>query len=217
MNLPFTLEQFLSVFQHYNLTVWPAQVFLNLLAVAAIAIAIRPSSTSSRFIAGILAFLWLWTGLAYHIAFFSAINPAAKLFGAFNVLEGIMLFAYGVLRPNLTIRFRPDTRAFVGTLLILYALVIYPLLGHSFGHAYPKSPTFGLPCPTTIFTFGILLWTVGKVPKVILAIPFLWSLIGFSAALTMGIHEDIGLLVSGVVGTALIMTRPLLDPTRREA
>jgi hypothetical protein len=216
MNLPFTPGQFLSVFEHYNLTVWPAQVLLNLLALAAIAITMRPFSSSSRVIAGILAFLWLWTGLAYHIAFFAAINPAARLFGTFNVLQGTILLAYGVLRANLTFRFRPDARAIVGALLILYALVIYPVLGHSFGHAYPRSPTFGLPCPTTIFTFGILLWTVGKVPEVILVIPFLWSLIGFSAALTMGIYEDIGLLVSGVFATALIMTRPFPDPTQRD-
>jgi hypothetical protein len=216
MNLPFTPGQFLSVFEHYNLTVWPAQVLLNLLALTAIALAIRPFSFSGRVIAGILAFLWLWIGLVYHFTFFAAINPAARLFGTFNVLQGIILLAYGVLRANLTFRFRPDARAIVGALLILYALVIYSLLGHSFGHAYPRSPTFGLPCPTTIFTFGILLWTVGKVPKVILAIPFLWSLIGFSAALTMGIYEDIGLLVSGVVGTALIMTRPFPDPAQRD-
>lgn len=217
MNLPFTPEQFLSVFQQYNLTVWPAQVVLNLAALAAIAFTVRPSSSSSRVIAGILTFLWLWTGLAYHIAFFAPINPAAKLFGAFNVLQGMVFLMYGVVRDKLCFGFRPDVRGIVGALLILYALVIYPVLGHSFGHAYPSSPTFGLPCPTTIFTFGILLWTVRKVPKVILAIPFLWSLIGFSAALTMGIYEDIGLLVSGVFATALIMTRPFADPTRHDA
>ena len=216
MNLPFTPDQFLSVFVLYNLTVWPAQIFLNLLALTAIAFVIRPFSSSSRVIGGILAFLWLWTGLAYHIAFFSDINPAAKLFGAFNVLQGMVFLMYGVVRDKLCFGFRPDVRGIVGALLILYALVIYPVLGHSFGHAYPRSPTFGLPCPTTIFTFGILLWTVGKVPKTILVIPFLWSLIGFSAALTMGIHEDVGLLVSGVFGTALVITRPFPDPTRHD-
>jgi hypothetical protein len=171
----------------------------------------------SRVIAGILAFLWLWTGLAYHIAFFADINPAAKLFGVFNVLQGMVFLTYGVVRARLTFGFRPDARGIVGALLIFYALVIYPVLGYWFDHVYPKSPTFGLPCPTTIFTFGILLWTVGKVPRAILVIPFLWSLIGFSAALTMGIHEDIGLLVSGVLGTTMIMTRPLPGPTRHDA
>ncbi|MCU0579417.1 MAG: DUF6064 family protein, partial [Desulfobacterota bacterium] len=65
--------------------------------------------------------------------------------------------------------------------------------------------TFGVPCPTTIFTFGILLFTSGRLPKTVLAIPFIWSIIGFTAALTLGILEDIGLLVAGLFGTAAIV------------
>jgi hypothetical protein len=91
--------------------------------------------------------------------------------------------------------------------MILYAMVLYPILGSLFGHVYPQSPTFGLPCPTTIFTFGLLLWTDLKVPKSVLVIPFVWSLIGFSAALSLGILEDTGLLVAGVVGLILLLLR----------
>jgi hypothetical protein len=36
MQLPFTIEQFFGVFRLYNITVWPAQVFLVLLAVLAV-------------------------------------------------------------------------------------------------------------------------------------------------------------------------------------
>jgi hypothetical protein len=77
------------------------------------------------------------------------------------------------------------------------------LLGIKSGHVYPASPTFGLPCPTTIFTFGILLWNEGKIPKVILFIPLLWVLVGFAAAIKLGITEDISLLISGVIITAI--------------
>jgi hypothetical protein len=76
--------------------------------------------------------------------------------------------------------------------LILYALILYPIVGSLLGHVYPSSPTFGLPCPTTIFTFGMLLW-VRKPPLIVLIIPVLWSIVGFSAALQLGIKEDIGL------------------------
>lgn len=44
MQLPFTAEQFFATFNLYNSTVWPAQVFLVLLAVLAIVfIALRRS------------------------------------------------------------------------------------------------------------------------------------------------------------------------------
>jgi hypothetical protein len=33
----------------------------------------------------------------------------------------------------------------------------------------------------------------------LLIIPVIWSLIGFTAALQLGIYEDMGLLISGIV------------------
>ena len=76
-----------------------------------------------------------------------------------------------------------------------------------FGHTYPSNPTFGLPCPTTIFTFGILIWTVKKIQIYVVIIPLLWSLIGFSAALNLGVKEDFGLLIAGVLGFILIIIK----------
>ena len=91
---------------------------------------------------------------------------------------------------------------------IAYSMVVYPVLGMLLGHTYPRAPMFGIaPCPTTIFTFGLLLWTVPKIPRYLVIIPLLWSVIGFGAALNFGIKEDIGLLISGVLAAALILYR----------
>jgi hypothetical protein len=207
MNLPFTVDQFISVFERYNLAVWPAQILLNILGAAAVFVAIKRLDSSNRIIAGILAFLWVWIGLVYHFAFFISINPAAYVFALLNVLQGVVFLVFGVFRPRLSFGFRLDIYAIVGAAFVLYAMIIYPVLGYFLGHVYPKAPTFGLPCPTTIFTFGLLLWTDMKLPRTVLVIPFLWSIIGFTAALTLGIREDIGLLVAGIVGTGLILIR----------
>jgi hypothetical protein len=92
--------------------------------------------------------------------------------------------------------------------MIVYAMIIYPILGTLLGHGYPRSPSFGVaPCPTTIFTFGLLLLTSARVPKSLLVIPFLWSLLGFTAAFLLGVPEDIGLLVAGFLGVALLFWR----------
>ena len=66
MEVPFTTEQFFSVIEQYNEAVWPVQVVLNLLAIAAIVLLIRNRSYSGRAISTVLALLWLWTALAYH-------------------------------------------------------------------------------------------------------------------------------------------------------
>lgn len=95
----------------------------------------------------------------------------------------------------------------IGGLFIVYALVIYPVLSYKLGHRYPMTPTFGVPCPTIIFTFGMFLWSRRKIPLYITIIPLLWSVIGLSAALSLGMKEDLGLVVAGVSGFLLIVLR----------
>lgn len=207
MNLPFTSEQFFSVFEQYNRAVWPTQIFLTLLALAAVVLAIVRRGSAGKIISGILAFLWSWVGIAYHYTYFTSINPAAYFFALLNVVQGIVFLVVGVIGARIFFNYRTDLYGVTGTIFITYALILYPALGFALGHVYPKAPTFGLPCPTTIFTFGVLLWTSRKIPKVVLVIPFLWSLIGSSAALALGMREDFGLLAAGVIGTLLIILR----------
>lgn len=49
-----------------------------------------------------------------------------------------------------------------------------------------------------------VLYLCMRVPVYIIVIPFIWSLIGVSAAINLGIIEDYGLVVAGVVGSILI-------------
>jgi hypothetical protein len=212
MNLPFSTEQFLAVFEQYNVTVWPVQVALNLLALTVIVLALKRITGSDKIIAGILGFFWIWIGAVYHIVFFASINPAANIFGALNIVQGLVFLYYGVIKQQFSFDVHYDLYGYTGAILMLYGLLIYPLLGLALGHVYPKSPTFGLPCPTTIFTFGMLLWSRSRMPKIIMIVPFFWSLIGSSAALTLGIHEDIGLLVAGIVGTLFVFIRDRKRP-----
>ena len=100
-------------------------------------------------------------------------------------------------------KFRFNKPGWAGVLLVIFAFIIYPVSGYAFGHFFPASPTFGLPCPTTIFTFGILLWFDKKIPISILIIPFVWSIIGFFAALKLGVLEDTGILIAGILMIAL--------------
>ena len=209
MNLPFTIDQFLEVFRRYNEAVWPTQIVLNMLALIAVGLAFWKNPNAGKLISYILALLWFWTGIMYHFLFFSPINPVARVFGGLFLIQGGLIQWFGGVKDRIQFEFRLDARRLSGAILIIYALLIYPLIGGWIGHTYPLCPTFGAPCPTTIFTFGILLWVRANFPRFLLIIPALWSFIGFSAALNMGIKEDIGLLVAGIVGTAwLAMLKP---------
>ena len=146
-------------------------------------------------------------GIVYHLIFFTAINKAAYLFGAVFILQGILFLVFGVLKNNLSFEFQFNAYGITGITLLIFSLIVYPILGYTQGHIYPSAPTFGLPCPTTIFTFGILLFANKKLPILLLIVPISWSAIGFAAAFSLGIKEDIGLVIAGLFFMVLIAVR----------
>lgn len=206
MNTPFTTAEFLDVFARYNRAVWPAQLVLYLLAGLVLWLAWRrPGARGGRVVAGLLAVFWGWMAVAYHAAFFTAVNPAAWLFAALFGVEAI-LFADAAARSRPAFRPARTPAGIAGAALVAYALVVYPLIGQVAGPAYPRAPTFGLPCPTVIFTLGVLLWAErGSVPARLLPVPAAWSLLGAVAAYRHGIVQDYGLLVAGLVATPLVV------------
>lgn len=206
MAIPFTVEQFLSVFERYNRAIGPAPLVAYGLGVAALALACRGGRAASRFALGVLALFWTFSGAAYHLGFFRAVNPVATVFGLAFIAQGALYALAAARAEPLPFRLRPGARQVFGLALAAYALVAYPLLGMAAGHAYPRSPVFGVaPCPTTIFTFAVLLLADAAVPARLYAIPFLWSLLGVSAAAQLGIREDYGLAVAGIVGTVVLV------------
>jgi hypothetical protein len=206
--LPFTPEQFLSVFVNYNAAIWPVQVGAYLLGCLAIVLLLWKASHADRLAASILAIMWLWTGIAYHGVFFSTINKAAYLFGTLFVIQGAYLLYSGVYHDRLRLDLGPGPTAWVGMALVIYAAILYPLIGMSTGHVYPEMPVFGVtPCPVTIFTFGMFLLTTQPIPRWLLVIPFIWSLIGGSAAVLLHVPQDWLLLVSGFIAVPLIIVR----------
>lgn len=199
---PFTAGQFSEVFQRYNEAIWPAQVAAYVAGLGTLAWAVlRPSRRSGRAMGLVLAGMWVLMGAGYHLSFFRAISGLALPAGVLFLVEGAALAGLA-LRGRLELAPRRDAWARLGLALVGYAALAYPLLGLAQGHVYPRAPVFGVaPCPTTIFTFGVLLLVARPVPGWLLVIPLLWSLLGGSAAFLLGVREDLLLPVAGVVGT----------------
>jgi hypothetical protein len=207
MKLPFTPEEFLQVFRNYNQSIFPLQVMFLFMALAVVLLLLKKIPASDSVINATLAFFWIWMGVVYDFKFFTTINKAAYAFGSILIAQGLLFIYFGEIRKKLTYQFHESPFKWIAAVLIAFALVLYPLLGYVFGHSYPAVPTFGLPCPTTIFTLAVLLCSDKNMPKLLLVIPFLWSIIGFSAAFQLGVSEDVGLIVAGITVTALLLLR----------
>ena len=206
--LPFTSEVFFSNFAAYNAAIWPAQIVAYALGAYIILLTFRPYSGSGRFIATSLAIAWVWMGVVYHWLYFAPINFTAWPFGLLFVIQGLLLAWTGTLRGRLEFRFRPNLYGWAGLSFVVFAMGVYPLVGYLLGHGWPRAPMFGVaPCPTTIFTLGMLLLMEGRVPVHLLVIPVLWSLIGAAAVWLLDVPEDFGLLLAGALAVFLIFRK----------
>src|SRR5512133_2548300 len=114
MNIPFTVEQFFTVFRNYNEAIWPAQIIAYILGIAVLVLAIRKVNLSDRIISAILAIFWVWMGIFYHILHFSVINPAALVFGIVFILQGLLFLVAGTFLEKLSFRFTVEPLPIIG-------------------------------------------------------------------------------------------------------
>jgi hypothetical protein len=197
MQLPFTREQFFDVFAAYNAALWPGVLALWIAsALVAVLLFARPHRASDRIVSTLLAIHWAWSALAYHMAFFTSINPAAWFFAALFLVQAGLFVWWGTIRG--TLRFAAESSAWapVGWVLIAYSLA-YPAINAAQHGTFVRIPAFGVPCPTTIFTAGLLMLATPRVWALAI-VPIVWSAIGGSAASLLGVRADYALPVAGV-------------------
>lgn len=210
MKMPFTTEQFFNAFEKYNITMYPAQVIILLLALAGIFLLHSKNPFKDKYIGVFLGLLWIWTGFVYHIVFFTEINKAAFLFGGIFIIQGFLILINTFRKNRLVFTFQYQAKDYTGYFLILFGLVIYPIISYLTGGSIVKTITLGLPCPSTILTFGFLMLTSGKFPKYLLIIPSLWAVVGLSAAINFGVHQDFMMILAALIADFHLLRRKTL-------
>ena len=204
--LPFTAEVFFSVFEQYNRAIWPAQIVAYGLGIVVVLLTLRPVPGGDRAIGVLLAAAWAWIGVVYHLGHFAAIDFIAPAFAAVFLIQALLFAWTGAIGGKIAFRFRADVFGWTGLGFMIYAMAVYPLIGWLAGHGWPRAPLFGVaPCPTTIFTMGVLLLTEGRTPLRLVLIPVLWSLVGGTAAWLLEVPEDFALPLVGLGGLGLIL------------
>ena len=140
MNKPFATAEFYGVFSAYNAAVWPMQLPVMALGVLAVVLLLRQRRYSSAGISAILTILWAWQALAYHLAFFTAINPLACGFAALFVGGAAVYCWQGVVRRKLIFKPSSGWRMQAGRGLLIFAWFIYPAWTYLAGHRYLAVP-----------------------------------------------------------------------------
>lgn len=208
MQLPFTKDQFFDLFAAYNARLWPVLIALWIASGAVSVLLLSSRRPPSRWISALLAAHWAWSAVAYHVGFFTRINPAAWVFAAIFLVQAGLFFWWGVVRGRLSFVPRGNAWAPMAWVLVAYSLA-YPGINAVQHLTFSRIPTFGVPCPTTIFTAGLLMLAAPRSwPLSIL--PVIWSFIAAAAAFVLGVRADYALPIAGIA-LAIFSTRRSSD------
>ena len=205
--MPFTTEQFFKVFENYNFSVFPFQLIFVIFGLGCLLLLHSRNSNKNKLIGSFLGLMWIWIGIVYHIVFFSLINKAAYIFGFFFVTQGILIIIYTFGKNKILYNFKPLTQDYFGYFFILFGLIFYPIIGYISEGSFSRIIALGLPCPTTILTFGFFLMAKETFPKYLMIIPSLWSIIGTSAAINFGVHQDVMLIITAIIANILLLLK----------
>jgi hypothetical protein len=204
------IDEFFDLFGTYNETYLVVIVLTYVLAIIALLMVFRKNEYSNRIISLSLGILWLWVGLVFGILVFGPVPVVMVgielpgtwyLFGGIFTVQGIIMLYFGVIKDTVSISWNPGTRQYIGLILILFGLLIYPLVGIAFGRVFPEYPIFGIaPCPVTAFTIGLLLWSDERPSFSIVTIPIFWGFMGLAPVLFYEVYADIGTVLAGIIG-----------------
>ena len=75
--------------------------------------------------------------------------------------------------------------------------LLYPGINAVLHFSVSRIPAFGVPCPTMIFTAGVLMLATPRSWRLSI-IPVMWSVIGGSAASLLGVRADYALPIAGI-------------------
>lgn len=210
METPFTTEQFFEIIEKYNVSVFPLQLIIMVLGIIAVLLLHSKYKNRNGLITGFLGLLWLWIGIAYHLSFFTTINKAAYAFGGLFILQGLFFFAE-LIRGKTEFQFTRDFKGYSGYFFILFGLIIYPLISYFMEGDFPGTIALGLPCPTTILTFGFLMLSAGKLSKYLLIIPSIWAVIGTGAAVNFDVYQDYVMFLAAIIADIYLIRQKKVD------
>ena len=193
MQLPFTREQFFDLFAAYNDALWPAVVALW---VASTVIVARRLQCATSMIAG-----WRPHGralggphLAYHVALFTSINPAAWLFAALFLGQAVLIFRVGVVQRRLS--FAPWGNAWAPLAWACAYSLAYPVVNAIDHRSLLENPDVR----PSVSDDDLYCWRVDVGDAAVLE-PLGGSSdlgIGGSAPFLLGVYADVALPIAGV-------------------
>lgn len=212
--LLFSPRVYWRMFELHNAALWPLQVLALAAGAAIVVLVARWPISSARWLALLLAAIWVFVGWAFLWNRYVEINWAVAYVAPAFAVEGVLLLVCGLLLNSLAF----DRRGLAGSIgfFLLATAIAFPLLAPFQGRGWVSSEVFGIaPDPTAIATLGLLLLARGRPLPWLLPIPVLWCLLSGMTLQTMG-EPQAWVLYAALALTAFGLTwSAVLSPSAR--
>jgi len=176
--LLFSQRTYYRLFELYNLEWWPLHGLALALGLALLVLARQRGQRAGRTLVAILALGWLWVAWAYHGQRYASINWAADYYAWAWALQGALLLVNAAIRGRCGAAPATRLQQRVGLALLLFALLVFPLIGPLHGRSWTQAEVFGMaPDPTVLATLGVLLLAGARPAWALFPIPVAWCLI----------------------------------------
>jgi hypothetical protein len=205
--LLFSPRVYWRMFELHNEALWPLQMPILAIGLAAVVLALLRPGHHGRVIAILLAALWVSVGWNFMWQRYSAINWAALYIAPFFGLQALLLLVSGLLSG---LRFdQSGVRRVAGYALFSFAFVGYPLLAPLSGRPWSGAEILGIaPDPTAIGTLGLLMLARGRMAVLLAPMPILWCLISGATLWAMAAWEAwIPVIAAGLVALTALRRR----------
>ncbi|KQT07974.1 DUF6064 family protein [Ramlibacter sp. Leaf400] len=177
--LMFSARSWGRLLQAWNEALWPLQWGLLAAGVALLVMAARDPRRARPWANVALAAAWAGVAWAFHWQRFADINTGARWFALAFAAQAALLLTLGLGKAPQA----PSHGLRRFGLTIASAALLYPLLAPLAGRGWAQAEIAGaMPDPTALFTVGLLLALPQRYRGVLLAIPVLALVVGWTTA-----------------------------------
>jgi Family of unknown function (DUF6064) len=207
--LLFSPRVYWRMFELHNASLWPWHILTLAFGLTALIVALRRSRQHDRWIALIVAVAWAFVGWWFLWNRYATINWAIAYLVPVFALQAALLLVAGMLFDGF-VADRGRIGGWIGLLLVLIALLGYPLLAPLGGRAWSSAEVFGIaPDPTAVATLGFLLAASGRLQPVLFPIPLMWCLFSGLTLWMMSDSQAWALVLAAVVTLTILALRAL--------
>jgi hypothetical protein len=202
-----TTETFWSQIGLYNDATFIVQIVMSIVAIVLLLyIFTKPGNRANILMKAFLSFAFAWNAIVFFLIY--AEPSLFSYLGAILFIIISILFAFDIFTKKIEFRFPQSNYIKYLTIIFIFLVFLYPLIGYALGHVYPETCTPMMPCPLTVFAITLVVAAIPKVDKKVFVTLLPWALLGLPKCLGVSdCYEDCILFISGIYGVVLLVKK----------